>query len=171
MKTKSKLMCELEQSVYEELSKGSLSKDIAGHVSHCKSCSDFEMIYQWMDDFKRTSIEYEDREIQLPTAEMVWQTALIPRRTNPVVIKKVMRLLFVPRFLTFAFVVIGLIAAFVGDKTGIRSILGDYFDFGFLSVFFSGFFKMSAFVTVPFILLAVFMMIYPLFIILSPEES
>ncbi len=171
MKTKSKITCELEQSIYEELLKGNISKDNTVHVSHCKICNDLELVYQWMENFKRTSFEYEDREIQLPTAEMIWQTALTPRRTDPVLIKKVMRLLFIPRFLTFSFVVIGLIAALVGDKAGIRSILGDYFDFGFLSAFFSGFFNMSAFVTVPFILLAVFMMVYTLVIILSPEES
>jgi len=163
--------CEMEQRVLEGLKKGILAMDLKQHIAGCPVCRDLSLVYRWMGEFNDVSLKFHG-DISLPKADQTWETAFTPpKRIDRALVKKALRPLLIPQLLTYivAAVVFGMVL--FGDNPAVKKFLDDYLDLGFLAGFFSNFFRFSAFVTVPFILVTVFMMIYFLFAVVTPRKT
>ena len=116
-----KINCPLEYRILEGLESGKMNHKIEEHIKECSICQDTVVVYQWMDDFKKKSVQSKEHEKRLPAPEFIWEKAKACPTFNKEMIRKMMFPLLIPRILTYIVSVIVIIVFIFNHVNEIKS--------------------------------------------------
>lgn len=119
-----KKSCPLEKEVMKGIREKKLMPELQNHAPECPVCKDVEIVFNWMDQYKKGTWKIDISKKDLPNAQTVWDGALARKRPDKKLVSKALRPLILPQVLSLGVFIAGIISL------GIKGFLniGNIFD-------------------------------------------
>jgi hypothetical protein len=115
-----KKICPSEKQVLEGLKTGKLSPELQSHLAECPVCQQLAAVYEWMNRFKEKDWKIDMAQNDLPSAEAIWNRALVRKRPDRKLVKRALRPILYTQVLYYGVMAAGIIflAIWGGNKIG-----------------------------------------------------
>ncbi len=148
-----KINCPLEYRISECLKSGKMNHKIEQHIKDCSICQDTTVVYQWMNDFKKVSVQSKEHEKRLLAPGLIWEKAKTYSKFNKEMIRKIMFPLLIPRILTYIVLIIGIIVFIFSNVYEIKNFFINNISIGHIfnsaTLIIQKLFMISKFIAVP----------------------